>query len=246
MKEKILFLIVFCIMTLSIVGQSKINNYKYVIVPNKFEFLKKKDQYQTSSLTKFLFEKYGFNAYLDSDKLPEDLNKNRCLALTGVVKDASSMFTTKSLVELRDCYNKVVFTSTTGKSKVKEYKKAYHESIRNAFLSLKSLGYKYSGSENKELVNDSEKSFSNIPKNTVEKNSMNNNSFPLLYAQPLSKGYQLIDEQPKKVFVILKTDKNNVFILRNKTGIVYKVNDYWKIEYYEGDQKIIKQFNIKF
>ena len=83
-------------------------------------------------------------------------------------------------------------------------------------------------------------------KNTVEKNSMNNNSFPLLYAQPLSKGYQLIDEQPKKVFVILKTDKNNVFILRNKTGIVYKVNDYWKIEYYEGDQKIIKQFNIKF
>ena len=113
-------------------------------------------------------------------------------------------------------------------------------------IEAKSLGYKYSGSENKELVNDSEKSFSNIPKNTVEKNSMNNNSFPLLYAQPLSKGYQLIDEQPKKVFVILKTDKNNVFILRNKTGIVYKVNDYWKIEYYEGDQKIIKQFNIKF
>ena len=77
MKKKILFLTVFCIMTLSIVGQSKINNYKYVIVPSKFEFLKKKDQYQTSSLTKFLFEKYGFNAYLDSDKLPEDLNKNR-------------------------------------------------------------------------------------------------------------------------------------------------------------------------
>ena len=246
MKKKILFLTVFCIMTLSIVGQSKINNYKYVIVPSKFEFLKKKDQYQTSSLTKFLFEKYGFKAYLDSDKLPGDLNKNRCLALTGVVKDASSMFTTKSFVELRDCYNKVVFTSVTGKSKIKEYKKAYHESIRKAFLSLKSLGYKYSVSENKELENNTEKSFSNIPKNTAEKYSMNNNSFPLLYAQPLSKGYQLIDDQPKKVFVILKTEKNNVFILKNKTGIVYREKDYWKIEYYEGDQKIIKQFNIKF
>ncbi len=53
------------------------------------------------------------------------------------------MFTTKSIVELRDCSNKIIFSSKEGKSKDKEYKKAYHEAIRNAFKSIQSLKYKY-------------------------------------------------------------------------------------------------------
>ena len=49
-------------------AQKSINNYKYVIVPSKFDFVKGKDKYQTSSLTKFLFNKYGFTAFLDDEE----------------------------------------------------------------------------------------------------------------------------------------------------------------------------------
>ena len=54
-------------MSNSSTGQS-LNDYKYVIVPGKFDFLKESDKYQLNSLTKFLFEKYGFEAYLERSK----------------------------------------------------------------------------------------------------------------------------------------------------------------------------------
>ena len=42
-------------MTISLTSQTKkMSDFKYIIVPNKFDFLKKSNQYQTSSLTKFL------------------------------------------------------------------------------------------------------------------------------------------------------------------------------------------------
>jgi len=47
-------------MTISLTSQTKkMSDFKYIIVPNKFDFLKKSNQYQTSSLTKFLLQKKG-------------------------------------------------------------------------------------------------------------------------------------------------------------------------------------------
>jgi len=45
----------FFIISFSLFGQQTVNNYKYVVVANQFDFFEKADQYQTSSLTKFLF-----------------------------------------------------------------------------------------------------------------------------------------------------------------------------------------------
>lgn len=140
--KKLLFLFTL-IVSKSVFAQKTINDYKYIIVPNQFEFVKSPDKYRTSSLTKFLFNKYGFTAYLSSDKLPNDLVQNRCLALIASVKNNSNMFTTKNLIELKDCNNNVVFTSQEGKSKEKDYKKAYHEAIRGAFSSVKKMNYRY-------------------------------------------------------------------------------------------------------
>ena len=41
-----------------------VNDYQYVIVPAKFNFLKNEDQYRLNTLTKLLLEKYGFKAFL--------------------------------------------------------------------------------------------------------------------------------------------------------------------------------------
>lgn len=120
-----------------------INSYKYIIVPQEFDFLKEPDQYQLNSLTKFLFEKNGFETYFEGEKLPEDLSKNPCEALNAEVENNSGLFKTRVNVILKDCYNKQVFVSEEGRSREKDYKDAYHEALRNAFESIEELNYSY-------------------------------------------------------------------------------------------------------
>jgi len=124
-------------------GQKSINSYKYIVVPKQFEFQKSTDQYQLNSLTKFLFERAGFTVVFTDEGFPKDLANDRCLALNASVNNASSLFTTKLSIDLSDCYNQVVFSTEEGKSKEKDYKMAYHEALRNAFVDLENLKYAY-------------------------------------------------------------------------------------------------------
>ncbi|MDO6744879.1 hypothetical protein Q4553_09845 [Tenacibaculum soleae] len=246
MKKIFLILLM---LTTSIFAQKKVNNYKYIIVPNKFDFVNTVDQYQTSSLTKFLFNRAGFTVFLSDDKLPKDLSVNRCLALTGTIKDASTMFVTKSKVELKDCSNNVIYTSIIGKSKTKDYKKAYHEAIRNAFKSIETLNYKYvpvKKEESNNLVNKTP--IVTVPKIIKNKEVLNrqNNTIVNLYAQTIANGFQLVNTKPSVVYQILKTNVADVFILKNKNGILYKNNANWIAEYYKDGVKVTEQYQIKF
>ena len=124
-------------------AQNNLNAYKYVIVPKKFDFQKSGDQYQLNQLTKFLFNKEGFNAIWEDEKLPEDLYNNPCLGLKANVLENSSMFATKLKIELSDCRNATIFNSNEGKSKIKEFKKGHHDALRKAFESVKEANYRY-------------------------------------------------------------------------------------------------------
>ena len=62
MKIKFFSMLIALIVVSNVYSQSNLNDYKYIIVPNKFDFLKEKDQYQLNSLAAFLFNKYGFLA----------------------------------------------------------------------------------------------------------------------------------------------------------------------------------------
>ena len=141
---------VILVSSLNIYGQKSVNDYKYVVVPKKYDFLRNEDAYQLNSLTKFLFNKYGFNAYVQGEDVPEDLALNGCKALRADVKKGSGLFLTRLAVELSDCNGNVIFTSSEGNSKEKDYKKAYHESLREAFQDVQALRYSYNEkSENK-------------------------------------------------------------------------------------------------
>ncbi|MBQ4821470.1 hypothetical protein [Aquimarina sp. MMG016] len=138
----ILGVVVFC--SISFYGQKSINDYKYVVVAEEYDFFEGKDKYQLNSLTKFLFNKYGFNAFLQNDEKPNDLINNGCLGLRADVKKGSGLFSTKLVVELRNCNGAIVFSSSEGKSREKEFKRAYQEALRDAFKSIQKLNYKYS------------------------------------------------------------------------------------------------------
>ncbi len=126
-------------------AQKSVNSYKYILVPKQFEFQKSADQYQLNSLTKFLFERAGFTVLFTDESFPVDLANNRCLALNASVNNASGMLSTKLTIDLLDCYNAKVFSTKEGRSKEKDYKRAYQESIRNAFEDIDELNYAYDG-----------------------------------------------------------------------------------------------------
>jgi hypothetical protein len=244
-------------------GQEKsINNYEFIIVPELFDFLKEPNKYQTSSLTKFLLKKNGFTVFLNSEEYPKILQKNACMALTAVVVDKSSLFKTKVAIELRDCFNKLIYTSKEGVSGFKDYKQGFQEAIRNAHANMNDVRYEVLSNDVAiDTVKDvlakasmpiekvkevsvlelpkPAKSLKGIPKKNLELSST-------LYAQPKENGFQLVNLIPKVVFVIAKTGIKNTFIIRDKNGILYKKETTWIAEFYEGNKRVVKEYNIKF
>jgi len=141
-------LILFLFLSFSGYSQNTINNYKYVVVPERFNFLKQNDQYSLNSLTKGLLEYKGFTVYFDNNELPAEVANNKCHALLADVLEKKSMFTTSLTLLLKDCQGNIIFKSKEGKSREKEYKVAYNMALRDAFTSLDSVSYAYNGSTN--------------------------------------------------------------------------------------------------
>ncbi len=140
----------FCLLLAAVVGsnvtghaQSPLDSYKYIIVPKKFDFLKKENQYRINSQTKYLFNKNGFLTLLKGQDYPDDLLSNPCLGLEANVIDESNTFTSKVRVSLTNCQDQVVYTSEQGRSKEKEYAKSYSLALNNAFNSIAQMGYQF-------------------------------------------------------------------------------------------------------
>lgn len=144
--NKILFFFIFLLSFSFVSAQKSVNDYEYVLVPRKFDFQKSQDLYQLNSLTKFLFNRAGFKVFFADDILPKNVAENRCLALVANVINDSSLLTTKLKINLVDCYNNVVFTTEIGKSKEKDFKKAFHQALRSTFVHIEELNYKYNSS----------------------------------------------------------------------------------------------------
>jgi len=255
MNKKTSFVALLFLSTMLTAQVSKVNTYKYITVAKKFDFLKKSNQYQTSSLTKFLLQKNGFDVFLEDEKLPATIVQNKCKSLSVNVVDESSMLTVKNRIIFKDCYGKEIFVSEVGKSKYKEYKKAYHEAIRNAYNSI-SEDLKYIGNSTKteeqtkvkEVLEPLKNDDLDIKKPTTKTVEFNqNNTKPtVLYAQPKANGFQLINTKPEVVFTILKTKIKDVYIISSKNGILYKKEQNWIAEYYKNDTMIQEVYVIKF
>jgi len=137
-----LFVLLLCVTTKSFT-QSNLSDYSFVAIPERFDFLTEKDQFQLNSLTKFLFDKHGFHAYFLSE-LP---NVRRCDGLWAEVEGTPGFIRAKIEVVLKDCNGVELFRTQEGKSKDKDFKKAYYESLRTAFKSIEGLNV-----QQKELV----------------------------------------------------------------------------------------------
>ncbi|MER3374449.1 MAG: hypothetical protein RIM83_07395 [Allomuricauda sp.] len=152
MKKSVLFVLVF-VFAASMTMRGQLNEYKYIIVPKKFETFKKENQYMTSTMVKYLFAQKGFTPVYD-DELPEDLANNRCLGLLASLSDDSSFFSTKVTVILKNCQSIEVFRTAEGKTKIKEYTAAYKDALEKAFVSFDGMDYAYTPKTSEEKVSD--------------------------------------------------------------------------------------------
>jgi hypothetical protein len=249
-------LIFFLFLFSSAYSQSTINNYKYVIVPERFGFQKEKNQYSLNSSTKKLLENKGFIVFFENADLPNEIANNKCAALSADLLDKSGMFATKVVLTLKDCRGGSVFQSAVGVSREKDYNTGYNAALSDAFSSLDRVSYTYNGSDGNVAQSAAITTVSVTPTatekpvviTTVANTIETNLQVKTLYAQAIPNGYQLIDTIPKKVLTVLKTSVQNYFIASNETvsGVVLKINEDWFFEYYSNGKLISEKLLVKF
>lgn len=140
--KKLIFAAVFYMGCVVSVSAQELEEYQYVRVPEKFDFLDGENEHQLNALTAFLFEKFGFTA-LYKEPTPEGVEP--CDLLYADVHNESGIFRSKLYVTLENCNNETVFTSKMGTSREKDFKTSFHEALRNAFESIDSLQHSFTG-----------------------------------------------------------------------------------------------------
>jgi len=248
---KTYFFIILLALSFTAKGQSNTINYKYLIVPEKFSFLKQPNQYNLNVLAKALFEDKGFTVYYDNTEIPSEIATDRCRALVVEVDEHNSMFVTNLTILLKDCKGNVVLKSKEGKSREKEYKQSYNAAMRDAFSSFGDLHYEAGSTP---VVNATPVSPTQEVKTvptapvTPPATATTKQAEALLYAQAINNGYQLIDSAPKIVLTLLKTTVADYFIATGSSanGIVLKKDGSWFFEYYKDNALVSEKLSIKF
>jgi len=232
-KELLSVFVLFLFVSLSF-SQNKLDAFKYVIIPQNYDFLKEADQYKVNSLTKFLFDKRGYNTIFEGESYPSDLLGNPCLAATVDVKSESNMLTTKLTIVLSDCYDKVVFTCVQGKSREKDYNKTYSDALRKSFVSIENLNYNY----NPELLINSQNTVqTEMPKAVVKTEA------PKAVVVPVIAETNIVPEQvdvsDKKEQTIARSYKNeniSFFLIEQNNELVAYVNESNNEVYKKGEK----------
>lgn len=242
-------------------SQNSINNFKYVLVPEKFEFSKIDNQYGLNTLAKLLLEQQGFTVFQGDEPLPADLAANKCRALTAEVVQKKGLFVTNLTLLLKDCQGDIIFKSKEGKSREKEYQVAFELALRDAFSSLNDVAYKYDSSTAltspaiatvpaPSVVSAPAPATTTVPTQpqapaTAPAVTENTGT---LYAQSTPTGFQLIDTTPKKILTLGKTSLQDHFIAQGDgiNGVVFLNNGEWVLEYYQDNKLVSRKLQIKF
>lgn len=217
-----------------------LNNYKYALVPSRFDFLTEKNQFMLNTYTKMFMQKYGFETYLDSEELPAVFATNNCNKVFVNVISTGNFFQTKLKIVLKDCKNNILYTSQEGKSKEKDLDKSYNQALRNAFNSFALLKHVYNGSQQDTYVEEK------VAIVTTEIPSTKDTSS--LYAQPISNGFQLVNTEPKVIMKIYKTSVKDFYIAvkDNQNGVLFLKDSNWLFEYYKEGKLASEKIDVKF
>ncbi|MEY4012787.1 MAG: hypothetical protein RIT22_1911 [Bacteroidota bacterium] len=118
------------------------NNYKAVIVPLKFDFIRTNNQYRLCTMSKANLVNAGFTVFYANEILPKEYNDRCDLLYYDIVKE-NAFLATKFHIELKDCSGNLIYKSDSGYTKEKDTELAYTDALNKAFVSVNNLHYKY-------------------------------------------------------------------------------------------------------
>jgi hypothetical protein len=239
-----------------------VNDYKAVIIPLRYDFLKTENQFRLQTITKLNLQKSGFQAFYANEPIPVEFS-DRCSLLYVDVKKENAFLMTKLFITFKDCYGVIIFQSAIGKSREKEFELSYTDALNEAFKSVYALNYKYKEAANIETKTPPIPQSAPVVANTTpavvvpvvavkkeisEPKISENISVDLLYAQPTSYGFQLIDSEPKVVMKVYKTSNPASFMATKGSvqGILVSKDNLWFFEYYQNDKLISEKIDVKF
>lgn len=229
----------FLFLLLLVAAAASSQQYRYIVVPVRFEVQKEANQYSMNALAKKYFEQLGMTVYMSDEQLP---SRSECDRLLMDVVGSSNMFRTALKVVLKDCRNNVVVTSAEGTDRDKNNHMAYNKALRMALKSIDQSQLKVASTPAAEPV-----AMAGENSETVVL-SADFNGAEMLYAQALADGYQLVDTTPKVVLRIYKTSQNDVFSATDGTtsGVLLKDGDKWIYEYFVSGKKERREYRIRF
>ena len=239
--KKLLFVLLFT----SFCFAQNVNNFKAVIVPLKFDFIRTNNQYRVCTISKSYLTTAGFPAYYSNEILPKEYTDRCDLLYYDIVKE-NAFLATKMYIELKDCTGKLIFKSQTGYSKEKDTELAYSDAIKKAFVSVANLHYKYDTSSVAGPVAEVKSEVAPTVVSTVP--VIEKSTSDLLYAQATTTGYQLVDASPKVVYKLYKTSRSDLFIATKgiSVGVLIQKDNQWFFEFYESDTFVSEKVAVKF
>lgn len=186
-------------------AQKTLSDYSYIVIPEQYDFLSEKDKYQINSLTKFLFNKYGFHAFSENE-VPE--NFIICEGLKADVIKIRAVLYTKLQIVINDCHGNEIYRSAEGRSKIKEYNKVFNDALRKAFAGIIGLEV-----NQKEVSFEEVSSTTEIKKEATISEEINENNVVISSNQETIKETTVTPKLPSKQYNTYKLG-NDLFLLR--------------------------------
>jgi hypothetical protein len=144
------FVFLVFLLSLAFAKAQSINNYKYVVVDNQYEFQNEANQFRLNELIVFELKKYGIEAFRNNAVIPLDMNRGLCNTLY-VQVEKTGFLTTNLDYKLVDCSGTVIMELPRGSNQIKNYEQAYFRATRDAFGVLGKGSYVYEGRYSKAM-----------------------------------------------------------------------------------------------
>lgn len=212
MMKKLLILGLF--LSAFVLNAQGIGSYKYIAIADELPDFKK-DNYNLDSFMQHLLEKKGYTIVRGNEEdWPQELKNNSCSILRANPVPGKYFLKIKITVDFVDCNGKVV-ASYSAHSAIENYKKAYQDAMKKAFVQLpNSIG--------KETLDLNQLDHN---KNIVEEIEDNTKGAPKVYQEiPISEPIQNQDvffhNNSMKVKFLVTTD-NTILLIDQDTSSVY-------------------------
>ncbi|SIT14803.1 hypothetical protein SAMN05421786_106256 [Chryseobacterium ureilyticum] len=113
----------------------KVSDYKYILIPEKFETFKNNSYGLGEYLEKGLKSKSYVVLPKSIDQWPSEAKDNSCNVLNANILNDKSLFTNKVILQFKDCNNKVVLESK-GRSDIKEFEEGFPDALKQALMNV--------------------------------------------------------------------------------------------------------------